>query len=44
MKRLHVHVSVAELDASIRFYSELSQRNRWFARTTTQSGCWTIPG
>lgn len=23
MKRLHVHVSVAELDASIRFYSEL---------------------
>ena len=39
MKRLHVHVAVDNLDASIGFYSTLFAAPRPFARTITPNGC-----
>ena len=44
MKRLHVHFTVKDLDASIRFYSQLFASEPSVRRETMPSGCSTTRG
>ena len=44
MKRFHVHVSVNDLEANVKFYSTVfGARLRW-SSPTTRNGWWTIYG
>ena len=44
MKRFHVHVSVDDLEANIKFYSTVFESHPQWSSLTMQNGCWTTRG